>query len=245
VPELGDINVPQARETCTQAIGQRGPGWLTFAETRAILSAFGLPVAPGEIASTADEAAQVAGNIGFPVAVKSASHHVVHKSERGLVRLNLPDAAAVQLAFQEIKEQLATLDNSAAEGVLIQPMLSGVEVMVGAIRDPAFGPLICFGLGGIHVELLGDVRWHMTPLTDCDADEMIRSIRGFPLLCGYRGQPPADVAAIQQILLRAARLVEEIQEIRELDLNPVVVLSAGKGCLVVDARMRVKSGLLQ
>jgi acyl-CoA synthetase (NDP forming) len=120
-------------------------------------------------------------------------------------------------------------------------MLCGVEVMVGAVRDPVFGPLICFGLGGIHVELLGDVCWRMTPLTDRDADEMIRSIRGFPLLRGYRGQPPADVAAIRQVLLRAARLVEEIQEIRELDLNPVIVLATGNGCRIVDARMRVDS----
>jgi acyl-CoA synthetase (NDP forming) len=120
-------------------------------------------------------------------------------------------------------------------------MLCGVEVMVGAVRDPVFGPLICFGLGGIHVELLGDVCWRMTPLTDRDADEMICSIRGLPLLRGDRGQPPADMAAIRQGLLRTARLVEDVQEIPELDLNPVVVLSAGRGCLIVDARMRVSN----
>jgi acyl-CoA synthetase (NDP forming) len=162
------------------------------------------------------------------------------------VRLNLQDAAAVRLAFHEITERLATLDSAAAsEGVLIQPMLSGVEVMLGAIRDSAFGPLVCFGLGGIHVELLGDVCWRMTPLTDRDGDEMIRAIRGFPLLSGYRGQPPADLRATQQVLLRTARLFEEIREIHELDLNPVVVFSTDRGCQIVDARIRVDFSVLQ
>jgi acyl-CoA synthetase (NDP forming) len=126
------------------------------------------------------------------------------------------------------------------EGVLVQPMVTGgVEVMVGVTSDPLFGPLIAFGLGGIHVEILGDVRFRITPLTDRDASEMVHEIRGFRLLEGYRGHPPADIEAIQEMLLRVSRMVEDIPEIRELDLNPVFALPPGKGCAVVDTRIRV------
>lgn len=112
--------------------------------------------------------------------------------------------------------------------------------MIGIIQDPSFGPLIGFGLGGIHVEILRDVCFRVTPITDQDAKEMVRSIRGYPLLEGYRGHPPADIEAIEELLLRIARLIEEVPEISELDLNPVFALSPGKGCSVVDARIRVE-----
>jgi acyl-CoA synthetase (NDP forming) len=126
------------------------------------------------------------------------------------------------------------------EGVVIQKMITGgVEVMIGVMEDPLFGPLIAFGLGGIHVEILADVRFRVTPLTDLDAREMVREIRGYKLLEGYRGHPPADVDAIEEILLRVSRMVEEISEIRELDLNPVFALPPGEGCLAVDSRIRV------
>ena len=112
--------------------------------------------------------------------------------------------------------------------------------MVGVTQDPLFGPLIAFGLGGIHVEILGDVRFRITPLTDRDAGEMVREIRGYRLLQGYRGQGPADVDTIQEVLLRISRLVEEISEITELDLNPIFALPPGEGCRIVDARIRVE-----
>jgi hypothetical protein len=128
----------------------------------------------------------------------------------------------------------------AMEGVLVQPMIfGGVELMVGATVDTLFGPLIAFGLGGIHVEILGDVRFRVTPLTDRDAAEIVREIRGYRLLEGYRGHPPADVPAIEEALLRVSRLVEEVPEISELDLNPVFALPPGSGCSIVDARIRV------
>jgi acyl-CoA synthetase (NDP forming) len=110
---------------------------------------------------------------------------------------------------------------------------------VGVTADPLFGPLIAFGLGGIHVEILGDVRFRVTPLSDRDAAEMVREIRGFRLLEGYRGHPPADVEAIQDALLRVSRLVEEVPEIGELDLNPIFALPPGQGCVIADARIRV------
>jgi len=126
------------------------------------------------------------------------------------------------------------------EGVQIQQMIKdGVELMIGVAPDPLFGPLIAFGLGGIHVEILGDVRFRVTPLTDLDAHEMIREIRGYRLLEGYRAHAPADIPALEEVLLRVSRLVEDIPEIQELDLNPVFGLPPGKGCVIADARIRV------
>jgi acyl-CoA synthetase (NDP forming) len=114
-----------------------------------------------------------------------------------------------------------------------------VEVMVGVTHDPLFGPLVAFGLGGIHLEILGDVCFRVTPLTDADAREMVRTIRGHRLLEGYRGHPPADISALEDVLLRVSQLVEEVSEIQELDLNPVFALPPGQGCRVVDARIYV------
>ena len=130
------------------------------------------------------------------------------------------------------------------EGVLVQKMIQdGVELMVGVAPDPLFGPLIAFGLGGIHVEILADVRFRVTPLPEQDAWEMIHEIRGYRLLEGYRGHPPADVKAIEEVLLRVSRLVEDIPEISELDLNPIFALAPGNGCMVADARFRVERQL--
>jgi acyl-CoA synthetase (NDP forming) len=180
--------------------------------------------------------------IGFPVALKLASRTIMHKTDIGGVKLDLQDAAAVRAAFVAIQDRLAKENKLAAmDGVLVQPMLSGgVELMVGVTQDPSFGPLIAFGLGGIHVEILQDVCFRVTPISDLDAKEMIRSIRGYRLLEGYRGHAPADIPAIEDLLLRVARLVEEVPEITELDLNPVIALPPGKGCWIVDARIRVE-----
>src|SRR5207247_2527720 len=170
---------------------------------------------------------------GFPVAAKLASPRVLHKSDIGGVRLNLENEDAVQQAFKEIQQP-------DMEGILVQKMLgAGVEVMIGVTEDPLFGPLIAFGLGGIHVEILADVCFRVTPLSDRDAEEMVHEIRGYRLLQGYRGHPPADLNAIQEVLLRVSRMVEDIPEIRELDLNPIFALPPGQGCAIVDARIRV------
>ncbi len=241
VPDFEGINLRSAREICGTALEQRGEGWLSAEETRLLLKSVGLPMPPGGVAKTADEAADLAMAIGFPVAVKLASHRLVHKTEVGGVHLNLADEAAVRHAYGTIRDRLVK-ENSLHEmdGVLVQPMMfGGVEVMVGVTEDPLFGPLIAFGLGGIHVEILRDVCFRITPLTDRDAGEMVRGIRGFRLLEGYRGHPAADVKAIQDILLRVSRLVEEVPEISELDLNPIFAFPPGEGCLVVDARIRV------
>jgi acetyl coenzyme A synthetase (ADP forming)-like protein len=241
IPDFEDIDPAKAREICAKALRERGAGWLSADETRAALEAMGLPLPPGGTAKTAEEAVHLARAMGFPVAVKLASRSIVHKTEIGGVRLNLPDENSVCGAFEEIRSRLAREGKlDAMDGVTVQPMIrDGVEVMVGVAADPLFGPLIAFGLGGIHVEILGDVRFRITPLTDRDAAEMVREIRGYRLLEGYRGHPPADVDAIQNVLLRVSRLVEEVPEIGELDLNPLFALAPGKGCAIADARIRV------
>ncbi|MEO6164651.1 MAG: acetate--CoA ligase family protein, partial [Candidatus Binatia bacterium] len=241
IPEFDDIQPQAARALCQSMVKERGAGWLSAEEVRKVLKDFFLPLPPSAIGRSADAAAQAARDIGFPVALKLASRQIVHKTEFGGVQLNLPDEIAVRAAFATIHQRLADANRlDAFDGVLVQPMIAGgVELMVGITQDPSFGPLIAFGLGGIHVEILQDVCFRVTPITDRDAKEMVQSIRGYRLLEGYRGHPPADIPAIEDLLLRVARLVEEVPEIMESDLNPVIALPPGQGCCIVDARIRV------
>jgi acetyl coenzyme A synthetase (ADP forming)-like protein len=237
VPGFDDIRKDEARRTVLRSMEKRGAGWLSWEDARAVLAAFGIPQGEGMLARTADEARRIAQGLGFPVVMKLASQHVLHKSDIGAVRLNIQDEAEVQRTFDEIRQE-------GMEGVVIQRQIrDGVELMIGVAEDPLFGPLIAFGLGGIHVEILADVCFRVTPLTSQDAEEMVRGIRGHRLLEGYRGHPPADVQAVQEVLLRLSRMVEDIPEIRELDLNPIFALPPGKGCAVVDARIRVAAVL--
>lgn len=241
VPDFDDLDLSTVRKICADALSCRGAGWLTTEETRRVLSAIRLPVQAGGVARTADEAVAMAGQAGYPVAIKLASHQIVHKTEVGGVQLNLTDEETVRKAFESIRTRLSEINQrDAMDGVLVQSMVTdGVEVMIGVTDDPVFGPLLAFGLGGIHVEILGDVQFRITPLTDRDAAEMIRGIKGYRLLTGYRGHPPADLEALEETLLRVSRLVEEIPEIRELDLNPIFALPPGQGCRIVDARIRI------
>ena len=241
IPDFDDIQPQVARALCQTILKDRGAGWLSAEEVRKVLSAFALPLPRGGVCHTSDEAAELARAIGFPVALKLASRQIVHKTEVGGVQLNLLNEASVRQAFAAIHDRLAEENKLAAfDGVLVQPMIrGGVELMVGVTQDPSFGPLVAFGLGGIHVEILKDICFRVTPITDYDAREMVRSIHGYRLLEGYRGHPPADIAAIEDLLLRVARLVEEVPEIADLDLNPVIALPPGQGCLIVDARIRV------
>jgi acyl-CoA synthetase (NDP forming) len=239
-PSFADFDLPTARAVVCKAL-ERGAGWLTAQETRRILAAARLPLPPAGIAETAEEAVELARRIGFPVAVKLASHRILHKTEKDGVRLHLTTEDAVREAFLAIEQRLSREHHlDAMDGVLVQPMIAGgVEVMVGVAQDPLFGPLIAFGLGGIHVEILGDVCFRVAPLTDRDAAEMVRSIKGYRLLDGYRGHAPADVPAIEEALLRVSHLVETVPEIVEMDLNPLFALAPGQGCRIADARVRL------
>ncbi len=243
IPDFTDTRPRHARDICRSAIDNRGSGWLSAEETREVLTAFRLPVSGGGVAKTADEAVKLAEEAGYPVAVKLASIKIVHKTEMGGVFLNLKNADAVRKAFNDIESRLEKAGQlDAMEGALIQPMVSGgVEVMIGVTEDPVFGPLVAFGLGGIHVEILGDVCFRVTPLTDKDAEEMTNEIKGHKLLEGYRGHQPADIEAIREMLLRISLMVEDVPEIVELDLNPIFALEPGNGCRIVDARIKVES----
>ena len=238
-----DIRVDDARTVCTRAIASRGDGWLTAEEVGAVLGAFGVPLAAGMLTHSPEDAAAAARVLGFPVVAKLASRRVQHKSDIGAVRLNLTSDAAVRRAYADIMIRArAAASDADIDGILIQSMISGgVETMIGIAEDPLFGPLVAFGLGGVHVEILGDVRFRVAPLTDRDADELLHGIRGRPLLEGYRGHPPADLDALRELLLRISRLAVDVPEIVELDLNPVLAMPPGHGCRIVDARIRVRT----
>jgi acyl-CoA synthetase (NDP forming) len=237
-PEFPDQRLADARHVAREALAARGPGWLSAEEARAVLEAAGLSLPPGGVARSAEDAARIATQIGFPVAAKLVSLEITHKTEHGGVALDLRDAAAVRAAYEAMEERLG----GQMQGVLVQPMVKGAaEVMIGVEPDPVFGPLIAFGLGGIHVEILRDVAFRVSPLTDLDAHEMVRQIRGFRLLEGYRGHPAADVPALEEALLRISQLVEAVPELGAIDLNPVFALEPGRGYRIVDARIAVRA----
>jgi acyl-CoA synthetase (NDP forming) len=180
--------------------------------------------------------------MGFPVAVKLASRTIAHKSDVGGVVLDVMSADGVRAAFASIRASLAAIGREAEmDGVIVQQMLTGaIEAIIGVTLDRTFGPLMMFGLGGTYVELLKDVAFRIQPLTDVDAREMVRAIKGYPLLEGWRGSPPGDVRALEEVLLRVSLLVEDVPEIAEMDLNPVKVLAPGEGCVTVDARVLLR-----
>jgi acetyl coenzyme A synthetase (ADP forming)-like protein len=234
-PEFRDFVVDEAR-TVVQEVLARGGGWLHPGEAERLLAAAGIPSARSEFAATADEARAAARRIGFPVAVKASGPKILHKSDVGGVALGLADQSAVVDACREMAGRLG---NDLA-GFLVQEMAGpGVELMVGAVDDPAFGPTIAFGSGGTLVELLGDISLRLHPLTQADVAEMMEEVKGTALLRGFRGSPPADEAAVRDLLLRLSALLEHCPEIRELDANPVRVFS--KGLKVLDARVRVSA----
>jgi acyl-CoA synthetase (NDP forming) len=212
------------------------PGALTEYEGKRILAAYGIPVTREEIASSAEEAGALARQIGYPVALKVQSPEIPHKTEAGGIRLHLYTDAQVHEAYAEI---LRNAKNYAPQaiiaGVLVQEMIEGgVEVIVGTTHDPVFGPCVMFGLGGIFVEVLQDVSFRVAPLTRPDAEEMIREVKGYPVLEGVRGRPPADVRGLVDVILKVSRLAIDFKgEIEELDINPLIVLP--RGVRVADA----------
>jgi len=242
MPALADADTEGARTLCRRVLAERGDGWLSAAESLEVLRLMRLPAVPGEFVRTAAEAVAAAERLGFPVAVKLASRTLVHKTEIGGVRLNLINAESVRDAVEALKQKLIETNQlDAMDGVLVQKMAPpGVEVVVGVTHDPLFGPVVAFGLGGVLVELLKDVTFRVTPLTDRDARDMIGSIRGAKLLHGFRGRPPGDLPALEDLLLRIAKLAEEVPEVSELDLNPVFVLPPGQGCQIADVRIMVR-----
>jgi len=210
---------------------------LTEVESKQILEEAGIPTARAQLAAGRDQAIAAAKQLGFPVVLKVVSPEISHKSDVGGVKLNLLSEEEVGAAFDEIVAAARKAEPKAKiEGVSVQKMaLPGVEVIMGMTMDAQFGPVLMFGLGGVFVEVLKDVAFRIVPLEPRDARQMIREIQGFPVLQGFRGQPPADLAALESMLLRLSAFVEEHPEIAELDLNPVFAYK--DGALAVDARI--------
>jgi len=216
---------------------KQGRSLLNEVEAKQLLSAAGIPVVETRLAATHDEAVAVADEMGYPVALKIVSPQITHKSDVGGVKLNLASPDDVRAAFDGVLEAARAAEPEATiEGVSVQRMAEpGVEVIVGMTTDAQFGPVLMFGLGGVLVEVLKDVAFRVVPLTARDASQMVRDIKGFPVLQGYRGQEPADVDALEQLLMNVSQFVEANPQIAELDLNPVFAYP--KGTAAVDARI--------
>jgi len=218
-------------------VRREGRKALLETEAKAICMEYAIPVTMFKLAKNEKEAVGFAEQIGFPVVLKIVSPDIIHKSDAGGVKVDLKNVAEVRSAYGKILEN-AKKYNAKAQivGVLVQEMApQSTEVIVGAIKDPQFGQTLMFGLGGIFVELLKDVAFRVAPITHEDAEEMIRGVKAYPLLKGYRNTPAADIDAIVSVLLSTSKLVMDYPEIKELDLNPVMAYE--KGAKTVDARM--------
>jgi len=210
---------------------------LTEIESKELIKQAGINVSETRLAVSRDEAMSISKEIGFPVVLKIASADVVHKSDAGGVKLGIKTSKQAGKAYDDITENIRKeYPQSAIQGVSVQKMARpGVEVIIGMSKDEQFGPVLMFGLGGIMVEVLKDVSFRIVPLAKRDATEMIREIKGHPLLEGYRGQEKVDVLYLEDLLLKVSDFVEQNPEIKELDLNPIFAYS--DGAVAVDARI--------
>ena len=216
---------------------EEGRKHLLETEAKTVCVEYGIPVTKFKVSKNEAEAVKFAEEIGYPAVLKIVSPDIIHKSDVGGVIVGLKNAQEVRNAYKQILKNVKKHKADAKiVGILVQEMAPpSTEVIVGAIKDPQFGPALMFGLGGIFVEVLKDVTFRVAPITVDEAREMITEVKAYPLLKGYRNQPPADIEAIVQILLNTSRLVMEHQEIKELDLNPIMVYE--KGAKTVDARI--------
>jgi len=216
---------------------EEGRKYLLEPEAKTICMEYGIPVTTFRVAKTAKEAVKFAKEIGYPTVLKIVSPDVIHKFDVGGVVLDLKSPEDIRNAYKKILESVKKHKPKAKiRGILVQEMApSSTEVIVGSTKDPQFGPALMFGLGGVFVEVLKDVTFRIAPITEQDAREMITEVKAYPILKGYRGQPPADIDSIVKILLNTSRLVMDHQEIKELDLNPIIVYK--KGAKTVDARI--------
>jgi len=244
IPELNGIRKDEARDIVgrTMMRSTQRPLWMEPAGVGSLLASYGMRLIDTMVAGTAAEAAAAASKMGFPVAVKLDSATITHKSDVGGVVLGLNSGNEVERAFDNIEARLGKEGRlKEMRGVIVQKMVSeGLEAIVGVTQDPVFGPLMMFGSGGIYAELMKDVVIRLHPITDLDAEDMINSIKLSSLFRGFRGSPPADVKAVEDLLLRLSAMVEDIPTIAELDFNPVKVMAEGKGYYIVDARIMLK-----
>ena len=227
VPTLDRIDTARAAAVVAEALERSDDVWLDPASTRELLLAYGVPLVPERVAASTDEAVAVARELGLPAVVKTAAPGA-HKTETGGIALDLESDEAVAAAAARI-----------GLPVIVQPMLSGgAELLAGIVQDPVFGPLVAFGPGGVYAELIGEAAFRIAPLTDVDAEELVTRGKAGRLVAGFRGAPPADRAALVDLVHRLARLGDDLPAVAELDLNPVLALP--DRCVAVDARVRVR-----
>lgn len=238
IKHFDDVNPDKVREILTKARSE-GRKFLPEPEAHAVLRAYGLPMTRSSLVKDEAEAVRAAKEIGFPVAMKIVSPDIVHKVDVGGVKLNLESEDDVKSAYSNLISRVKAANPDAdIWGVFIQEMVrGGKETILGMKRDPQFGGLLMFGLGGIYVEVFRDVTFRIAPIRELSAKHMIEGIKGIKLLRGFRGEPPSDIDAIATSLRRLSQLVIDFPEIGEMDINPLIVLPSGSGARVVDARI--------
>jgi len=213
------------------------------ADARAVMEAYGIPIPASKVCKTAEEAAAFAEEIGYPVVMKIGSPDILHKTDIGGVRLNIQSGGDVRDSFDLLTFRARRyVPEAEIWGCQVQQQVrGGIEVIVGMNRDPQFGPLVMFGLGGIYVEALKDVAFRIAPFSWEEANEMVQEIRSFKLLIGLRGQPRSDIEALADTLLIVSQLVTDFPEIVEMDINPLIVFEEGKGIMGIDMRIVLAS----
>ena len=232
------VNKAKAKKIFDKVKKEKRPNLLEE-EGQEVLKAYGLPLPNSALATTEAEAIKIANKIGYPVVMKIASPQIIHKSDAGGVKVNLTNDSEIKKAFKTIIKNAKKYNKDAEiKGVLIVEMIKGgKEMIIGSKLEPGFGPVVMLGMGGIYVEVLKDVTFKLAPVTNKEADDMIASIKTQKLLQGVRGEKPSDVAKLSECIQRLSQLVADFKEIKELDMNPVLVLEKGKGCKILDVRI--------
>jgi len=232
------VNKAKAKEII-DSVKEEGRHFLLEHESYDVLQAYRFPVIKSILAQNESQAVEAAQKIGFPVVMKISSPDILHKFDYGGVKLNLKNKPEVRKAYNEILENILKRKPDAnIGGILVEEMaLQGKEIILGMNRDPQFGPILMFGLGGIYVEALEDVTFRLAPIRELTAKMMITKTKTYKILEGFRGEPAYDIEAIAECLKKLSQLVIDFEDIKELDLNPLIVYEKGKGCSIVDARI--------
>lgn len=235
------LKVSVKRERVKELLAQEKNRYLIDIEALAVLAEYGVTVVTARMATNAQEALEAAAEIGYPVVLKAVSPDILHKSDVGALAVNINNDFELRQAYRRVVNNIDKyMPEAEFKGVSVQKMVTNAyEVIIGMNWDPQFGPLIMFGLGGIYVEVLQDVTFRLAPLSLNDVKEMITGINSYPILRGFRGQPKADLKAVEQVLLRISQLAEEWPQITDLDINPLMVLPEGQGAVAVDVRIGV------
>lgn len=244
VPELDNIQSEVARDLMDKA-HSNGRSYIPEVETIELLDTYGLPVPQGKLATTVDEAVKIADDIGYPVVLKVVSDQIIHKSDVKGVELNIANAQELKEAYDRIHQNVnAVMPEAIISGIYVIRMIKGSEeIILGIKRDPSFGPVLMFGMGGIFVEIFKDVSFGVAPLSSEQAREMIEQTKAYEILKGSRGKTPRDIDSVVDALLRLGQMASDFPEIDELDINPLFVLDEGKGSVIGDARMILKSNI--